>query len=141
MSPPSSIGKSSEKARSRASDTITSISDDTFFSAGSGSNGSNTQTSIFYSMSSFTCALTGTEDGIRTGLIADETVELLSGSGTNITGPLSFRGTTSASMLCDSPSGSSGLHPLHLHRVVAWLDQEGCGGVARTLRFKMPRQA
>ncbi|CDO77431.1 hypothetical protein BN946_scf184857.g38 [Trametes cinnabarina] len=109
--PPSSVGRGSDK-RSRGSETSSSVSDDAFFSAGSGSgsgsrSATRTPTSTFYSSSSFTRALTGTETrtgtGTGTGLVTDETIELLSGSGTNIVpSTLSYRGTTSASLLGDS---------------------------------------
>ncbi|EMD36982.1 hypothetical protein CERSUDRAFT_95250 [Gelatoporia subvermispora B] len=56
MSPPPSVGKGSEKTRSRASSSV-SVSDDAFFTAPSASNGSRTQTSSFYSSAPFTEAL------------------------------------------------------------------------------------
>ncbi|OSD01052.1 hypothetical protein PYCCODRAFT_1436831 [Trametes coccinea BRFM310] len=107
--PPSSVGRGSDK-RSRGSETSSAVSDDAFFSAGSGSgsgSATRTPTSSFYSTSSFTRALTGTDTrtgtGTGTGLVTDETIELLSGSGTNIVpSTLSYRGTTSASLLGDS---------------------------------------
>ncbi|KAI0649912.1 hypothetical protein C8Q79DRAFT_355651 [Trametes meyenii] len=107
MSPPPSVGRGSDK-RSRGSETSSSVSDDAFFSAGSGSgSATRTPTSSFYSSSSFTRALTTTETrtgtGTGTGLITDESIELLSGSGTNIVpSTLSYRGTASASLLGDS---------------------------------------
>ncbi|KAI9060094.1 hypothetical protein FKP32DRAFT_1595832 [Trametes sanguinea] len=109
--PPSSVGRGSDK-RSRGSETSSAVSDDAFFSAGSGSgsgsgSATRTPTSSFYSTSSFTRALTSTDTrtgtGTGTGLVTDETIELLSGSGTNIVpSTLSYRGTTSASLLGDS---------------------------------------
>ncbi|KAL7284724.1 LOW QUALITY PROTEIN: hypothetical protein ACG7TL_002030 [Trametes sanguinea] len=107
--PPSSVGRGSDK-RSRGSETSSAVSDDAFFSAGSGSgsgSATRTPTSSFYSTSSFTRALSGTDTrtgtGTGTGLVTDETIELLSGSGTNIVpSTLSYRGTTSASLLGDS---------------------------------------
>ncbi|KAI0672290.1 hypothetical protein C8Q78DRAFT_1188212 [Trametes maxima] len=107
MSPPPSVGRGSDK-RSRGSESSSSVSDDAFFSAGSGSgSATRTPTSSFYSSSSFTRALTTTETrtgtGTGTGLVTDESIELLSGSGTNIVpSTLSYRGTASASLLGDS---------------------------------------
>ncbi|KAH9854566.1 hypothetical protein C2E23DRAFT_55009 [Lenzites betulinus] len=107
LSPPPSVGRGSDK-RSRGSETASSVSDEAFFSAGSGSgSATRTPTSSFYSSSSFTRALTGpdtwTTTGTGTGLVTDETIELLSGSGTNIVpSTISYRGTTSASLLGDS---------------------------------------
>ena len=111
MSPPPSVGRGSERARSRASDGATSVSDDAFFS------GRSRTASSFYSSSSFTRGLTTTDTrtgtGTGTGLGTDETLlDIVSGTGTNIVAStLSLRGTTSASMLGDSHSGLPSTSP------------------------------
>ncbi|KAH9939202.1 hypothetical protein B0H21DRAFT_832319 [Amylocystis lapponica] len=108
MSPPPRVGRGSGKARSCASESATSISDKAFWTARSGTEGTRTQTSVFYSSSSFTRGLTSTNDRTGTGLVTDETVvDVVLGSGTNIvTSTLLYRGTTTNSMLGDLHSGS-----------------------------------
>ncbi|PCH37434.1 hypothetical protein WOLCODRAFT_158154 [Wolfiporia cocos MD-104 SS10] len=113
MSPPPSVGRGATKSQGQSSGSSTGITDEAFFSARTGSDGTR-QTSSYYSSSSFTNGLTTTESKTYTGLVTDETViDIVSGSGTNIVpSTLSFRGTASASLLGDSHSGSSdGLHP------------------------------
>ncbi|KAI0943617.1 hypothetical protein AcW1_002739 [Taiwanofungus camphoratus] len=131
--PPSSVGRGSDKAKSYTSD-ATSVSDEAFFTADSASNGSRTQTSTFYSSSSFTRALTNTETRTGTGLVTDETaLDIVSGSGTNIVpSTLSLRGPTSASLLGDSHSGSSG---------ISTSTSPSRGGLSRTreVRRRTPR--
>lgn len=107
MSPPPSVGRGSERARSRASDSATTVSDDAFFS------GRSRTASSFYSSSSFTRGLTTTDTRTGTGLGTDETLlDIVSGTGTNIVAStLSLRGTTSASMLGDSHSGLPSTSP------------------------------
>ncbi|CAL1709933.1 unnamed protein product [Somion occarium] len=106
--------RSRASSRTRgSSETSTSLTDDAFFSAGSGSGTTRTPTSSYYSSSSFTRGLLSTADYTTsrsgTGLATDETiVDITSGTGTNIvTSTLSYRGTASNSLLGDSHTGSS----------------------------------
>ncbi|TCD63586.1 hypothetical protein EIP91_005194 [Steccherinum ochraceum] len=108
ITPPPSRPRS--RVRPSSSESSSYISDEAFFSA-PGSGGTRTQTSSFYSSSSFTHNLTSTADGTfttKTAGLASDTLDLSSGSGTQIVpDTLSYRGTDSASMLGDSHSEST----------------------------------
>ncbi|KAL4251010.1 hypothetical protein ABKN59_006567 [Abortiporus biennis] len=107
--PPSRRSRSRPRSDFTSTSTTRSsdLSDEHFFSAGSGETGT-APTSSWYSSSGFTKDLT-TNATTSNGLSASSGtgVEIVSGSGTNIVpSTLSFRGTASNSMLGDSHSGS-----------------------------------
>ncbi|THH31833.1 hypothetical protein EUX98_g2343 [Antrodiella citrinella] len=107
ITPPPSRPRS--RVRPSSSETSSYLSDEAFFSAPSGS-GTRTQTSSFYSSSSFTHNLTSTAEGTfsskTAGLSTD--LDLTSTSATQIVpSTLSYRGTDSASMLGDSHDSRS----------------------------------